>query len=250
MYNLHTCHHEVLFSWAHWIEMDGERGWNPEVTTTWLLRSFFAEVALWWAFTPNTNITVSIQKDIYILPIMFLPSPYWITQTITYCHKSEGIYISNYLSRQNEQLETLLQVLPTGRISFQHCTSESSLSMETVLQIYQPSDGTSIWCRTICKLGLSFFLPQSTGTPLKATGVGWEWRKEAWVWTTRYIKYSIIKGYKIIIGLLFLKKKKCAECTHKQKTSKRKFINILVVTPGWSNMGDLIFMFFCIEFFQ
>lgn len=158
--------------------------------------------------------------------------------------------LSNYLSRQNEQLETLLQVLPTGRISFQHCTSESSLSMETVLQIYPPSDGTSIWCRTICKLGLSFFLPQSTGTPLKATGVGWEWRKEAWVWTTRYIKYSIIKGYKIIIGLLFLKKKKCAECTHKQKTSKRKFINILVVTPGWSNMGDLIFMFFCIEFFQ
>lgn len=100
MYNLHTCHHEVLFSWAHWIEMDGERGWNQEVTFTWLLRSFFAEVALWWAVTPNTNITVSVQKDIYILPIMFLPSPYWITQTISYCHKSEGIYISNYLSFQ------------------------------------------------------------------------------------------------------------------------------------------------------
>ena len=122
----------LLCACAPWIIAEGlgkETWWCPEKVvfqSTWLLKSSFVRVTLWWALyeTQISSHSMLIHGD---LSTSFLPRPHW-------CQFSNCVSSSQTISqvahgllafRQNEWPGSVLTILPAG-FSLHHSPAELS----------------------------------------------------------------------------------------------------------------------------
>lgn len=140
----------------------GTRGWlvstEHVILSTWILKSFSAEVTIWWYrtqisswfFFPFREVYPYISSPSFLVtnfPIMFLPHP-WPSN-----HRSRiGIQLHFwpflFPNKMNNQMHT-------GRISLRYCPSGMSQRGAAVLQL-----STSGWCLHIGQnLCICFLFP-------------------------------------------------------------------------------------------
>lgn len=101
-------------------------------------------------------------------PIVILPCPWPPSQTVIHspCINADPyIPLVVFPSRQNEQSDALLKILPNGRISVYHCPSRISQKRARGLQLYILGE-----CLYTVQQAWVFFLPQLTvhkGQPMR-----------------------------------------------------------------------------------
>lgn len=214
MRNLHACSHGVFFMSPLGKDTGG---WEKrlksrsDVLSTWLLRSFPAKIALWWACAMNTNITLCLFRSISTHPfpiflIMFLPSPQWISQTISYCHERVDPHLepSLFPGKMNNQVRCSkfhpLEEFPfTTALLGHHWVWPQCYG-------YPSSGGTSIGCRIICKLSFFSSVNWNSSWGYRCGLRVKKQRRRSMNHKGRYIKYPVRKaGYKMITYSL----KKC-----------------------------------------
>lgn len=139
----------------------GTRGWlvstEHVILSTWILKSFSAEVTIWWHRTQIFSWGLSIHffpkfpcyQFSKHVPSTFLTIKPQITNWYTIA------FLAISLSKQNEQPGVVLEVLHTGRISLHHCPLGTSQKGAGVLQ-----QSTFGWCLPIGQnLCIRFLFP-------------------------------------------------------------------------------------------
>ena len=152
----------------------GERGWlvstEQVILFTWLLKSSSAEVALWWAFTWDTNIFIFFahsERSVHIpLPQISLSpfSNHVLSSSLiirpNHCSQPMNWYVVAHLpispSKQSEQPGALLTICSQGgfpfTLVFQGCPWKGPVLTGCPL-----SGGACLWYRTICRPGRGLF---------------------------------------------------------------------------------------------
>lgn len=143
----------TVISRAHYLirGVASKIGWMISIewvsVSTWLWKFFSAKVNLWWALTRDSNILTCLTKrgrSIHILLdqsswhqfFSHVPSKSLTVQPNHWPQNMNQYVVSHVaisLSMQNKHLDILLEVLPTGRISFP-CSLSGISQKEATLQ--------------------------------------------------------------------------------------------------------------------